>query len=108
MISLRFLLKFIIIIIINEVFCSNPVQQDENLIFTVQERNINIIINLIYEMNNWLSNVYVDRSDNGNKKNTIENGKKKNKFTKYIKNNKERKWPNKINENIEIKMSWSY
>ena len=26
-------------------------------------------------MNNWLSNVYVDRSDNG---------KKKNKFTKYI------------------------
>ena len=25
-------------------------------------------------MNNWLSNVYVDRSDNGNKKNTIENG----------------------------------
>ena len=29
-------------------------------------------------MNNWLSNVYVDRSDNGNKKkNTIENGKKK-------------------------------
>ena len=38
-------------------------------------------------MNNWLSNVDVDRSDNGNKKtkNTIENGKKKNKFTKYIK-----------------------
>ena len=64
-------------------FCSNPVQQDENLIFTaVQERNINMIINLIYEMNNWLSNVYVDRSDNGNKKN---------KFTKYIKNNKRKK-----------------
>ena len=60
-------------------------------------------------MNNWLSNVCnVDGSDNGNKKNTIENGKKKNKFTKYIKNNKERKWSNKINENIEIKMSWSY
>ena len=33
-------------------FLLNPVQQDENLIFTVQERNINIIINLIYEMNN--------------------------------------------------------
>ena len=49
-------------------FCSNPVQQDENLIFTVQERNINIIINLWNEMNNWLRNVYVDRSDNGNKK----------------------------------------
>ena len=60
-------------------------------------------------MNNWLINIYVDRSNNGNKKkNTIENGKKKNKFTKYIKNNKERKWSNKINENIEIKISWSY
>ena len=38
--------------ILMKFFCSNPVQQDENLIFTVQERNINIIINLIYEMNN--------------------------------------------------------
>ena len=67
----------IIIIIINLVFCPNPVQQDENLIFTVQERNIYIIINLIYEINNWLSNVHVDRSDNGNKKIQLKMDKRK-------------------------------
>ena len=43
--------KIYLFIYLMKFFCSNPVQQDENLIFTVQERNINIIISLIYEMN---------------------------------------------------------
>ena len=47
-----FYLFYLFYLFINEVFCSNPVQQDESLIFTVQERNIYIVINLIYEMNN--------------------------------------------------------
>ena len=27
---------------INEIFCPNPMQQDENFIFTVQERYMNV------------------------------------------------------------------
>ena len=75
-----YIIYLFIYLFINEVFCLNPVQQDENLIFRVQERNIYIVINLIYEMNNWLSNVYVDRSDNGNKKKKIQLKKEKRKI----------------------------
>ena len=77
-------------------FFSNPVQQDANLIFTVQERNIFIVINLIYEMNNLIKN---------KKKAQLKKEKRKTSLEIYIEN-KERKYQKKkINENIEIKMS---
>ena len=45
----------------------------------------------MYEMKTDLSNVYIDRTNNGNKKSTIEKGKKKNKLTNIYKEKKERK-----------------